>query len=260
MSHNAQGRLIAVSLGPGEPGLITRRAWDALHQKAHWTYPIRRKGSDSYALDIVLRAGLQPPEAHTPLVFPMSSDTAILAKYWANAAQTTLELLHGGEDVAFLVEGDASTYATFIHLARTVKALDDTIEIEIIPGVSSFHAAAAHLQVPLADTDDTVAIIPAGYGLNFIENVLDDFDTLVLLKVKPLLDDIIELLRRRDLLVHSHFIEKVGAPEERVVHNVASLYGEKVNYLSLMIVKNPKRVRGELLRGCRKHTTQGEPA
>lgn len=261
MSHNpVKGRLIGASLGPGDPGLITRRAWEVLQSNAHWTYPIRRKGSDSYALAIALRAGLTLPEAHTPLVFPMSHDTEILAKYWAIAAQTTLEILQRGEDVVFLVEGDASTYATFIHLARTVTALDDSIEIETIPGVSSFLAAAAHLQVPLADTDDTVAIVPAGYGLAFIEHMLDEFDTLVLLKVKPLLDDIIDLLRRRELLPHSHFIEKVGAPEERVVHDVASLYGEKVNYLSLMIIKNPQRVRGEMIRGCRKHTAQTESA
>jgi hypothetical protein len=36
------------------------------------------------------------------------------------------------------------------------------------------------------------------------------------------------------------------------VRDVASLKGEKVNYLSLMLVQNPKRVRGELRRGCRK--------
>ena len=36
------------------------------------------------------------------------------------------------------------------------------------------------------------------------------------------------------------------------MREVASLKGEKVNYLSLMLVQNPKRVRGELRRGCRK--------
>ena len=32
------GRLIGVSLGPGDPGLITRAAWDALQRRnAVWT-------------------------------------------------------------------------------------------------------------------------------------------------------------------------------------------------------------------------------
>ena len=91
-------------------------------------------------------------------------------------------------------------------------------------------------------------------GVPVIERLLDEFDTLVLLKVKPLLDEVLALLARRGLLSTSCFIEKVGAPDERVVYDVARLAGEKVNYLSLLLVHNPKRVRGELRRGCRKRT------
>lgn len=256
MTDKNMGTLYGVSLGPGDPGLITRRAWNILQQEnIFWAYPVRNKKSDSYALDIALRSGLALPAGNTALVFPMTHDAEKLAKYWLNAAQTVLEVLQGGQDVAFLVEGDASTYSTFGHLARTVKALDDTIEVQTIAGVTSFNSAAAQLQTPLADVDDTVAIIPAGYGLHVIDDLLQRFDTLVLLKVKPLLDEIIDLLYGHGLLEHSHFIEKAGSPEERIVHNITSLKGQKVNYLSLMIVKNPERERGEVIRGCRKKST-----
>ncbi len=247
-----KGTLYGVSLGPGDPGLITRRAWELLHGNALWTYPVRKKGGDSYALDIARRASLVVPETATALQFPMTHDTAILAKYWLAAAQSVLRLLTAGHDVCFLVEGDASTYSTFSHLARTLTALDETVAVEIIPGVSAYHAAAARLDMPLADTDDAIAIIPAAYGIATIETLLNEFDTLVLLKVKPLLDDIIALLERRGLLQHARFIEKVGAPEERAVADVAALRNTKVNYLSLLLVRNPDRPRGELLRGCRK--------
>jgi precorrin-2/cobalt-factor-2 C20-methyltransferase len=56
-------------------------------------------------------------------------------------------------------------------------------------------------------------------------------------------------------LQHSRFIEKAGSPVERIVINVADLKGTKVNYLSLLLVKNPNRMRGEMQRGCRKKTT-----
>ena len=46
--------------------------------------------------------------------------------------------------------------------------------------------------------------------------------------------------------------------DERIVRDVASLKGEKVNYLSLMLVQNPKRQRGELRRGCRKRKAEAE--
>ncbi|NDU87352.1 MAG: precorrin-2 C(20)-methyltransferase [Ferrovum sp.] len=248
------GKLLGVSLGPGDPGLITRRAWEVLHSDVHWAYPVRRRRGESYALGIVQRAGLVIPENSSPLLFPMTHDVEKLGFYWLEAAQTVLSVLKSGRDVAFLVEGDASTYSTFGHLARTLKALDASVGIEIIAGVPSFHAAAARLQEPLVDVDDMLAIVPAGYGIAMLDRLLVDFDTLILLKVKPILNDIIDFLAQKNLLVHSCFIEKSGAPEERIVRDVGSLKGEKVNYLSLLIVKNPDRLRGEIARGCRKVT------
>lgn len=246
------GKLIGASLGPGDPELITRRAWSALQSGARWLYPVKKAEESSYALSIVERGGIAVPGDAVELVFPMTRDAEILAKAWSRAAVQTVELLAEGRDLVFLVEGDASTFATFGHLARVARELAPEIEVETIPGVSSFAAAAATTGVTLAEEDETFAIIPAAYGVEVIDHLLDEFDTLALLKVKPLVDEILDLLERRDLLATSLFIEKVGSPEERVVRDVLSLKGEKVNYLSLMLVQNPKRIRGELRRGCRK--------
>lgn len=246
------GRLIGASLGPGDPALITRRAWDALQSGARWLYPVKKAESASYALGIVERGGLRVPDDAEALVFPMTRDPVALARAWSRAAARTVELLREGRDLVFLVEGDASTFSTFGHLARVVRELAPEVEVDTIPGVSAFAAAAAVTATPLAEEDETFAVIPAAYGIEVIARLIDDFDTLVLLKVKPLLDELIELLHQRGLLQHACFIEKVGAPEERIVQDVASLAGEKVNYLSLLLVRNPQRTRGELRRGCRK--------
>lgn len=253
------GTLYGVSLGPGDPELMTRRAHALLcREDVWWTYPVRSTKSDSYALAIAQRAGLTPPAHHERLLFPMTHDAEKLARHWLRAAQTVLVPLRAGVDVLFLVEGDASTYATFGHLARTVTALDPAVPICVVPGVTSFLASCAELRWPLAEQDDTVAVIPAAYGVAMVERLLEDFDTLVLMKVKPLLDDLIALLTRRGLLAGSCFIEKAGAPEERVVHDLATLVGTKVNYLSLLIVKNPYRQRGERIAGCKKKSTLPE--
>jgi len=247
------GTLYGVSLGPGDPGLITRRAWALLERAdAIWTYPVRSLHKESYALDIAQRAGLALPAQHLPLLFPMTHDAEKLARHWLKAAETVRELLASGRDVLFLVEGDASTYASFSYLARVLRELEPDAKVEIVAGVSSYSAVCATVQLPLAEQDDTIAIVPAAYGIQAVEKMLDDFDTLVLMKVKPLLDELIELLARRGLLAHSCLVEKVGTPMERVVRDVASLKGEPVNYLSLLLVKNPDRAHGTLLRGCRK--------
>ncbi|MDQ6978795.1 MAG: precorrin-2 C(20)-methyltransferase [Mariprofundaceae bacterium] len=247
-----RGRLIAASLGPGDEGLITRKAWQALQSDALWCYPVRRKGGSSHALGIVQRTELSTPHDAMELVFPMTHDTEVLSRAWARAAAQIVPVLQAGRDVVFLVEGDASTFSTFTYLARFVGQSDVNIVVEIIAGVPSYHAAAASAAIPLAETDDMVAIVPAGYGVAELEHLLPHFDTLVLLKVKPLLDDIIRWLSDNDLLEHAIFIEKAGAPEERMIRNVASLAGETVNYLSLILVRNRNRQRGTMIRGCKK--------
>ena len=254
------GRLIGASLGPGDPELITRRAWAALQSGARWLYPVKRAEDSSYALSIVERGGLAIPADAVELVFPMTRDPEALAKAWARAAARTVELLREGRDLVFLVEGDASTFATFGHLARVVRELDPAVEVETIPGVSSFAAAAASSGLTLAEEDETLGIVPAAYGVEVIDRLLGEFDTLVLMKIKPLLDEVIELLAQRNLLAHACFIEKVGAPDERIVRDIASLREQSVNYLSLLLVHNPSRVRSEMRRGCRKRKPVEQPA
>jgi len=108
-----KSKLIGVSLGSGDAGLITRRAWEAIQSDARWCYPVRKKGGRSHALGIVERAGLGIPEDAIELVFPMTHDAEVLARAWARAAALIVPILQAGRDVVFLVEGDASTFSTF---------------------------------------------------------------------------------------------------------------------------------------------------
>ena len=87
------GTLHGISLGPGDPGLVTRAAWAALERRdAIWVYPVRSGKTPSYALDIVQRAGLPLPETHTPLLFPMTHDGEKLARAWLKASALVLSL------------------------------------------------------------------------------------------------------------------------------------------------------------------------
>jgi precorrin-2/cobalt-factor-2 C20-methyltransferase len=251
------GRLIGVSLGPGDPGLITRRGWDVLNGNARWTYPVKKEGEVSYALDIVLRAGLALPADAVALVFPMTTKAELLARAWLKAAADTVALLADGRDVLFLVEGDASTYSTFGHLARAVRELQPSVEVEVIAGVSSYCASAARIGRPIAEADETLAVFPASYGVEVIDHMLDEFDSLVLLKVKPMLEGVLDLLERRGIAQHAVYIEKVGTPDERVVQDVLTLRGETIPYLSLMLLKNPGREKLPTLRGCRSKVAVG---
>lgn len=233
------GTLIGASLGPGDPGLITRAAWSALKHATCWAHPVSRPGQPGYALAIAQRAGLTPPAHNLELHFPMTRDPALLAGSWQNAAHAVLERLQAGEDVHFLVEGDASTFATFGHLARTVTTLDPSIPIKVIPGVSTPQAVAARAGLTLSEGEEAMAMIPATRGAEAVGRLLDLCPTVALFKVRPVLEEMLDLLETKGLLAHACFVERVGAPEERVVRDVATLRGQTVHYLSLLLVRRP---------------------
>lgn len=234
------GRLIGASLGPGDPGLITRAAWQALAAAPCWAFPQNSKGG-SYALAIVEATELQPPAQMLPLHFPMTRDLELLSRSWLSAAQQVWEKLQSGVDVVFLVEGDASTYATFGHLVRTLKEIAPEAVIEIIPGVTSFNAAAARTQRALADGDETIGILSAPDALPRFASLLHQFDSFVLLKVRPVMRELIQTLKQHDLLDQAVFLERIGTADERVYEDLTRLDPDSVHYLSLVLLKNPAR-------------------
>ncbi|MBF0426527.1 MAG: precorrin-2 C(20)-methyltransferase [Magnetococcales bacterium] len=215
---------------------MTRAAWRALEGASCWAWPVGRRDGESYALALVARAGLPKPARLLPLDFPMTRDPVALARHWQVAATRTLEVLREGIDVVFLVEGDASFFATFGYLSRTVRVLDPAVKVVVIPGVASPLAAAALEGEPLCAGEGSLAILPGTAGFERIERLLGEFQTVVLLKVRPVLPELLVLLTRRNLLSRSVFVERAGAPEERVVRDVETLRGRDVHYLSLLIV------------------------
>jgi precorrin-2/cobalt-factor-2 C20-methyltransferase len=231
-----QGSLIAASLGPGDPGLITKLAWDTLSNAQCWAWPVSRKDERSYAREIVERAGIAQPDNTLALAFPMTRDPVVLVQKWTVAAQQVLTTLNSGMDVVFLVEGDASFFSTFGHLQRTVLTIDPDVNIKIIPGVSSPLAGAAMHQKGLCEGDQSLAIVSATIGCERIDQLFTEFETVVLLKVRPVLDELLTLLEKRQLLNKCAFIERAGSPDEKLITDIASLKGTTVHYLSLLIV------------------------
>ncbi|MDH4228813.1 MAG: precorrin-2 C(20)-methyltransferase [Nitrospirota bacterium] len=243
--------MYGVGLGPGDPDLMTVRARRVVEQARLLAVPVKAPGNPSFARAIV-REVLTPEQEVLELTFPMRSDPEVLRPHWERAGRIVAERLQAGEDVAFLCEGDPFTYGTFIYVFREVCRLLPGAPVEVIPGVTAYHAAAARTLLPLAAGDDRVAVLPATYGIKVVGEMLKRFDTVVLLKVKPVLDGLIDLLEKRGLAKHAVFVEKVGTSEERVVGDISSLAGTTAEYLSLVLVHNPDRVKETVIRGCRK--------
>lgn len=231
------GKLYGIGVGPGDPELITVKAYRLMQTCPVIAYPNKRKGSKSYALEIVEMYVDAEEKTMLGLVFPMTKDEETLAHHWENTVETVWSHLGQGQDVVFVTEGDPMLYSTFIHMSRRMRETHPDVEVISIPGISSVNAAANQFGVPLADGDEIVAIVPARDNMEEMRHALETHDCVVFLKVAKVMDEMLELLDNLNLTKHAMVCTKVTSSSERLWRNVEELRGAELNYLTLMVVR-----------------------
>ncbi|SHR50057.1 precorrin-3B C17-methyltransferase [Mycobacteroides abscessus subsp. abscessus] len=230
------GTLYGLGVGPGDPELITVKAFRRLQESPVIAYPKKLKGSKSYAHRIV-EVYINPAEKEMlGLVFPMTKDEDTLRTEWTKSVEAIYSYLVQGKDVAFVTEGDPMLFSTFIHLMNLMKSLYPDVPIETVAGISSFNGSVNRLGIALADGDDQVAMIPATEDMEEMRRVIEDHDAIVFIKVAKVIDAMLDLLEEMNLLEKAHVVTKVTSDEE-VIWKINELRGAELNYLSCMVVR-----------------------
>ncbi|AHN22286.1 precorrin-2 C(20)-methyltransferase [Lysinibacillus sphaericus] len=230
------GILYGLGVGPGDPELITVKAFRVIQESPVIAYPKKLKGSKSYAHRIV-DVYINPEEKDMlGLVFPMTKDEAVLEREWTKSVELVYGKLQEGKDVAFVTEGDPLLYSTFIHMMKLMQDMHPDVEIRTVPGISSFNGSASRLGIALADGDDRVAIIPAHDNYEAMREAIESHDAVVFIKVAKVIDLMLEVLRDLDLLDKASVVTKVTSDEE-IIWDVRELDGVDLEYLTLMVVR-----------------------
>ena len=123
------------------------------------------------------------------------------------------------------------------YVLAGVQDLCPEAPVKIIPGVSSVMAAAASSGVPLATHDQKLAILPAAYGLEELAEATSHFDTVVLMKVSPVIVNALADLEDLGLTENTTYVRRVSTDREKVIRDVRSIKEEDMDYFSLLIVK-----------------------
>lgn len=235
--RDAFGVLYGLGVGPGDPELITVKAYRMLQTCPVIAYPHKSMGEKSYALEIVELYVEADTKTMLPLVFPMTKDEEILRQHWNQTVETVWSHLSVGRNVAFVTEGDPMLYSTFIHMSRLLQAEHPGAPVLSIPGISSINAAASRLGIALADGDEVVAIVPATADAQKMRQALLQHDCVVFLKVAKVMDALLEVLEELALTDKAMVCTKVTSAKERVWRSVAELRHASLPYLTLMVVR-----------------------
>ncbi len=235
-----RGKLYGVGIGPGDPKLLTLKAKEVLDQVDTIFFPRADEGGTSTARSIV-EAVLSGPKECIELPFPMAKDEKKLISYWKDAARQIAQAVEKGKEVAFVTMGDPFIYSTYIYLLKTLRQDFPEIHVETIPGISAINAAASRAELPLVQGNEKMAILPVTEDLRGLRGALNEFDTVVLMKVGSRLNKVLTLLKGLDLLKNSTLVSRLGHPEERVISDLDSIKEERSGYLSLMFIKVPRK-------------------
>lgn len=230
-------KIYAVGVGPGDPELLTLKAVRILREVPVICAPTATPADSSYALSIVEQFLDRGRQEVIVQVFPMRRDQEGLSQYWEEAAAEVAEKVRQGKDVAFITIGDPFLYSTFLYIYRIFRERHPDIPVEVVPGISSINAAAVAAGLPLGQSSERIAVIPAAFEEKDLARTLQEFDTVVLMKVSRVFDGVYALLQELGLERKAVFVSRVGSAEEEVVFDLGRLLGRKLDYLSLLIVK-----------------------
>jgi precorrin-2/cobalt-factor-2 C20-methyltransferase len=233
------GTFWGVGVGPGDPELLTLKAHRILTQSPVVCIPKQGFSTDGYSYNIVKGFLDGTKQELVELIFPMTKDIEKLRPYWDENLSAIMQRISTGKDCAFITEGDPLLYSTFTNIYQLLSHRHPEVPVRVVPGVTSISGVSAQAMVPLAHGNERIAIIPATYGDPRLRQVLEEFDSIALMKVNSVFDQALDLLEELGLVDCAVYIKKATAGEEEVIRDIRSLRGKKLEYLSMLLVKKP---------------------
>ena len=228
------GHLYGIGVGPGDPELLTIKAANILGRVDVILAASSTRNDDSMALDIA-RPHLRPEARVVRLGFPMSRDEGTLQAAWEENARLVMAELDAGHDAALLTLGDPLLYSTFAYLLRTLRRLDPGRAATVVPGITSFQAAAAATETVLAEGSQNLLILPGIRDAGELRRNLDGADNAVILKAYTNFSAIREELRTLPTRPHCVFASKMGMKEQFITRSLDEA-PDNPTYLSLMLL------------------------
>ena len=231
--------LTIAGVGPGDPSLLTLAAVDAIRESTVVSYPVSIRGGESLAEKIASK-WITKDKKKLPLHFPMVDDQNTLKRAWGVAADELMRMAEKGERVVFLSQGDISLFSTGSYLLKQLEKYHSDCLVKLIPGVTSFSAAAAKSKLPLAFQEEQLLVVPVPGSSKELKVILSNAALMkrvvVLLKLGKKWEWVKPLLEELDLLERSIFAERIGFSDQKIIR-ASELSSGTRPYFSLLLIR-----------------------
>ena len=222
-----------LSLGPGDPELLTLQAVKALRSADVVLLPATCTAAgvqSSRAAEIVGEWCPRERQRFYPL--SMSADRQAVMKVYDEMYSDIF--LSEDRNIVVGVEGDISIYASIHYVQDRLCA--DGIEVRQLPGIPSFIAAASCAALSLVSQQERLLVIPGDCSAEELLDLLHKHYTLVLMKLSHCRKALTTLLQDNNS-VECHYIENVGLPSEYYSSDSPTILSRQMPYFSLAILK-----------------------
>ena len=215
--------LYGVGVGPGDPELMTLKAVKTI-QKVDYVF-VPRTRQDTPGMAETVAADSIEGKSLVYLHFPMGPETQ---EMYTHAAEIINATLQDGESGAFLTIGDPLVYSTYTYVMLAAQQFG--IEHVVIPGVTSYQAAAATLHMPVT-TKHQRFYLADGY---IDEAVLDNVDSLCIVKPSKDKANTLAILNKHGFQYAC--VSRCSLPEETILNDDDGILKNR-DYMSLIYAR-----------------------
>ena len=216
---------------------MTIKARNAIDAAGVIAYPgaahgrsIARRIAAPYLREDQIEVALRYPVTTGETDHPGGYEGAVAQFYDECAAKLSVHL-DAGRDVVVLCEGDPFLYGSYMYLHDRLSGRYAT---EVVPGVTSFSAAAAAAGTPLVRRDDVLTILPGTLPSEVLAARLRASEAAVVMKLGRTFPAVRAAAQRAGVLARGIYVERASSDQQRVAP--LSDVTDTVPYMSLVLV------------------------
>jgi precorrin-2/cobalt-factor-2 C20-methyltransferase len=235
------GTFYGVGVGPGDPELMTLKAWRLIEQADVISFIANEEG-ESQAKTIALEAIASNKNAplEIPVCVPMVNNRQPVNRVYDSAAKSIKQQLLAGKNVVFICEGDPLFFGSFAYL---LERLEGEAMCQVVPGISSVHAASSALKRPLTMLKESFSVMSGRHTQKQLEAALNTHDTVVIMKAGRSRQRILDALVATNRTADANYLEYIGRDNQRLIKEITTLEAGAGPYFSLFVVIRQQRDR-----------------